>query len=156
MTILYISLGAIAVALIVYIVMHIHQQKMSKEVQEKTEKSLKTYGEVTKEHHHTFLTIDDVTYQIVYVHVSSSAELTINSTTIWEVREYGKSRLIHQGHLMTSKTPKIVVVYPLTQVIKRYINENEMEFVKYNKMFYNMYVVRHFELDSLLEELTHA
>ena len=41
-------------------------------------------------------------------------------------------------------------------VVKRYINENEMEFVKYNKMFYDMYVVRHFELENLLKELKDA
>ena len=136
--------------------MHIHQQKVSKEIQERTEKTCQKYGELTKEHHHTFLTIDEKKYQVMYVYIPTGAELTINSTTIWEIREHGKSKLLHQGHLQQSKTTKIMIVYPATQVIKRYINENEMEFVKYNKMFYNMYVCRHFELDSLLEELTHA
>ena len=96
------------------------------------------------------------TYQIMYFHVPIQSELTINSTTMWEIRDKGKSELINQQHFLSSTDPKIIIIYPSQGVIKRYINENEMEFVKYNKMFYNMYIVRSFELENLLKELNNA
>jgi len=156
MPFLYISLGVIAVLFLIYMFSHIHQKKVSDEIQNETETMMSKFGKVSKEHQHTYVTIAGITYQVIYVYVPLRAELTINSTTIWEVRESGKSRLIHQGHLLASPKPKIMIIYPASQVIKRYINENEMEFVKYNKMFYNMYVCRYSEVSTLLEELADA
>lgn len=156
MPIVYISLGAILIGIIVYGFVYVHQKKVSETIKNQTNIVLETYGIIKNEHHHTLLDINGITYQILYAYVPSNAELTINSKIMWEIRDSSKPRLINQQHFLSSKYPKIVIVYPSALVIKRYINENEMEFVKYNKMFYDMYVCRHFELETLLKELKDA
>ncbi|PKK93076.1 MAG: hypothetical protein CVV61_06520, partial [Tenericutes bacterium HGW-Tenericutes-6] len=67
-----------------------------------------------------------------------------------EIRDAGSSSLVDQSAFLSSPYKKIIIIYPSTLVIKRYINENEMEFVKINKSFYDMYVLRAFELDQFL------
>ena len=156
MTILYISIGAIIIGLVAYILVFMHHKKTSEAIKNQVNTVLNQYGTIKKEHEKELFILDDVTYQILYAYIPSNAELTINSKIMWEIRDSVKPKLMNQQHFLSSKYPKIVVVYPSTMVVKRYINENEMEFVKYNKMFYDMYVVRHFELENLLKELKDA
>jgi len=130
----------------------VHQKKKSEEIKESTIELLKEYGEFSHEHKQNLLKINDKIYQILFFYVPTHAELTINSKKIWEVRDASKSNLIDQTHFLKSNYPKIVVVYPTTVKIKRYLNENELEFVSYKKPFYEMFVVRHFELIELLKE----
>jgi Tfp pilus assembly protein PilE len=129
-----------------------HQKKKSEEIKQSTIELLKQYGEFSHEHKQNLFKINDKTYQILFFYVPTNAELTINSKKIWEVRDASKSNLIDQTHFLKSNQTKIVVVYPTTVKIKRYINENELEFVSYKRPFYEMYVVRHFELIELLKE----
>lgn len=156
MPILYISLGVIFLGFIVYVFVYTHQKKVSEKIKAETKNVISTYAKIKSEHHHELIEINHVTYQILYAYVPANAELTINSKIMWEIRDGSKPRLINQQHFLSSQYPKIVIIYPSSMVIKRYINENEMEFVKYNKMFYNMYVCRHFELENLLKELKDA
>lgn len=156
MPFLYIGLGAAVLSFVIYVALITHQKKISDTIKQDTQKTLLKYGELKHEHRYDLLKLEDGTYHILYVYVPQNAELTINSKTIWEIRDASKSKLLNQQHFLSSPYPKIVIVYPASQVIKRYINENELEFVKYNKMFYNIYVIRHFELDSLLKELKDA
>ncbi len=129
-----------------------HQKKKSEEIKESTIELLKTYGEFSHEHKKHLFKINGKTYQILFFYCATNSDLTINSKKIWEVRDASKSNLIDQTHFLKTDYPKIVIVYPTTVKIKRYLNENELEFVSYKKPFYDMYVVRHFELDDLLKE----
>ncbi len=156
MTLLYIALGTFGVIGIIYLILFIYQKKMSKAIKEETKQTFLIYGTLKDEHQKRIFNLNGKTYQIMYFHVPIQSELTINSTTMWEIRDKGKSELINQQHFLSSTDPKIIIIYPSQGVIKRYINENEMEFVKYNKMFYNMYIVRSFELENLLKELNNA
>ena len=109
--------------------------------------TLEAYGTLS---HHTY-TINDDTFEIHLLPVSGNAELIINSPTIWEVRNGSTSRLIHQQALKNNKE-KLIIVYPLTQPIKRYINENEMVFINYKDYFHHMHIIRMDELIPFLEE----
>ena len=129
-----------------------HQKKKSEEIKENSIMLLKQYGNFSHEHKQSLFKINDKTYQILFFYVPTNSDLTINSKKIWEVRDASKSNLIDQTHFLKSNYPKIVIVYPTTVKIKRYINENELEFVSYKKPFYEMYIVRHFELIELLKE----
>jgi hypothetical protein len=151
-------LPEIIIAILVVIILavigyaSIHQKKKSEEIKVSTIELLKKYGEFSHEHKQDLFRINGKTYHILFFYVPTHAELTINSKKIWEVRDASKSNLIDQTHFLKSNYQKIVIVYPTTVKIKRYINENELEFISYKKPFYDMYVVRHFELDELLKE----
>ncbi|MDO9629098.1 MAG: hypothetical protein Q7I99_04280 [Acholeplasmataceae bacterium] len=129
-----------------------HQKKKSEEIKQNSIELLKSYGEFSHEHKKNLFKINGKTYQVLFFYVATNADLTINSRSIWEIRDGTKPNLVDQTHFLKSEYPKIVIVYPTTVKIKRYLNENELEFVSYNKFFYEMYVVRHFELIELLKE----
>jgi hypothetical protein len=148
--ILIVILAVVILAIVGYA--GFHQKKKSEEIKASSIELLKTRGEFFHEHKRNLFKINDKTYQILFFYVPTNADLTINSKKIWEVRDASKSNLIDQSHFLKSDYPKIVIVYPTTVKIKRYLNENELEFVSYKKSFYNMYVLRHFELIELLNE----
>lgn len=156
MIFIYIGLPVLVVFLIIYSAQNIHDKKRSEQVKLETKKLFETYGSLHHEHHHEILEINDQKFQILYYMVPQNAELTINSKIIWEVRTASKSMLINQKHFLSSNHPKIVIVYPTEMKMKRYINENEMEFITYKRMFHNMYVIKPTELEDLLKELSHA
>lgn len=105
------------------------------------------------EHHgsHLTWTYGGQTYQLLFYKIPFSQELTINSKLIWEIHYAGGSRLINQTHFLSSKQPKIVIIYPSAIKIKRYINENEMVFVEPNDFFHNMHVIRGIDVQPFLE-----
>lgn len=152
----YIAIGAFLLMMTGYIIMIAHQKKIDRQVKEDTMKILHAYGHVRHEHHHLMIDLNLNTYQVLWYFVPTHAELTINSKIMWEIKESGKIHLINQSRFLSSTYPKIVIIYPTTVRMKRYINENEMEFITYNKTFHNMYIVRPHELESLLKELKHA
>jgi hypothetical protein len=156
MIFIYIGIGVVVLMVVGYGFMLAHQKKMYQAVKEDAIKTLQKWGQVRYEHHHLVIDLKDESYQILFYHVPANAELTINSKTMWEVKTSGQTSLINQTHFLSSSLTKMVIVFPTTLKMKRYINENEMEFIVYNKKFHNMYVIRPHELQTLLEELSHA
>jgi len=144
--------GAAFVGLVAYGLIGTHQKKQNQMVIEKAKTELSPYGHVETKDKMLLFTTKNKTYEVLFYRVGLHSELTINSKAIWEIKDASSSRLINQLGFLSGKYPKIVVVFPTTVVVKRYINENELEFVKFNKPFNDMYIVRHFELSSLLNE----
>ncbi len=108
------------------------------------------YGTYDKDNQ--ILALKDETYHIIYFKVPRQAELIINSPKIWEVRSSFGQKLYDQTRILSNPGKKIVIIYPDVQPIKRYINENEMVFVK--KTFFNqMYIIPIYELENLLAEV---
>lgn len=156
MIFIYIGLPVLVVFIILYTAQSKAQKKKSEQVREETKKLFEEYGKLSMEHHHLIYETNEKKYNILYYYVPSNQELTINSQTIWEVRTSSKSLIINQKHFLSSPYPKIIIVYPTEMRLKRYINENEMEFITYKRMFHNMYVIKPHELEDLLKEINHA
>ena len=76
----------------------------------------------------------------------------INSPRIWEVRSGSGQKLINQAYLNDTKIKKIIIIYPEVPPIKRYINENEMVFIK-TSLFNNMHVIPFHLLEQLLKRI---
>lgn len=143
-----------AILIIIYIALMIHQKKNENKIKEKTRSIIQAYGSVTETNGQLNLTIHDQIYSIIHIHVPANAELTINSRNKWDIHAIGKSHIIDQTHRLSSPYPKIVIIYPSTLRIKRYINENEMVFVSYSDRVYDFYVVRFHEIEDLLKRLS--
>jgi len=71
---------------------------------------------------------------------------------MWEIIDSGTSKMSDQSIFLATEKPKLVMIYPTTHVIKRYINENEMVFVKPTDSFYEMNLIRTIELEEVLKE----
>lgn len=98
-----------------------------------------------------FFKINGTEYEIIFYYLNTKTELSVNSPKIWE--EKGASNnLVDQSKLTKSPFKKIIIVYPSTNRILRYINENEVEFID-TKFTYNFYLITYNKIDELLKKL---
>jgi hypothetical protein len=139
-------------SLSLYLGIYIFQRKRNQRIRNEVLSLLNSKGLVSTDHGRQFFKINDKTYELLFFYVPSFAELTINSKIIWEIKDSSKSRLFNQSHFLSSPFEKLIIVFPSQVAIKRFINENELVFVKYNEPFNNIYVVRTNELNNLLHE----
>jgi len=151
--ILEILLIAGALGLIAYVLIKVHQLKIGKEFKQKSIALFNQYGIYYKDQKIEYFKTNEKTYQVLFFSLHHNHELTVNSKIMWEVKGQGKPILINQSEFLKLDKEKIVIVFPSTSKIKRFINENELEFVSYNQMFYKMYLVRFMELEILLKEI---
>lgn len=140
-----------SLAIGLYLTVFITQTYKSKKIKDQIYQICQLYGKLTRVNQKDYVEINGTNYQLLFFYVPGQAELTINSRTMWEIKSAAKSNLINQSIFLSSDKPKIVVIYPSTSSIKRYINENELIFVNFNEPFYNMYVVRKHDLEKLFE-----
>lgn len=150
--ILEIIIGSAILGLTGIAVLTTIQKKKNDTIKASSIELLKRYGTVEHHGHQTTFSMQEKTWKLLFFMVPPNQDLTVNSRTVWEIRDASKSRLINQSHFLASEKPKLVIIYPSTLIIKRYINENELVFVKYNQPFYNMNLVRHIELEAFLME----
>jgi c-di-AMP phosphodiesterase-like protein len=144
----------VIIIIISFTTFKLYQIKLRNQIIEKAKETLSKYGKLYQDQKMDLIDINSETYQVLFFNVYQNAELTVNSKTVWEIKSQGKPLIINQSGFLSSNYKKIVIIYPSTYKIKRYINENELEFVQYNKPFYNMYLVRYLELIDLLKELS--
>lgn len=142
------------VLLVIYLVLIFQQKKNETKIKENTKSIIQQYGDMTDNNGKLTVKIHEEMYSISFIHVPANAELTINSRNKWDIHAIGKSHIIDQTQRLSSPHVKIVIVYPSTLRIKRYINENEMVFVPYADKVYDFYVVRILELEDLLKRLS--
>ena len=147
-------LTVLGIAVLITLVWVFKQEKKLKSQKETLIETMKAYGTIRHDHHRVLLTLKDETYEVKFFRLHPYQDLCINSRKIWEIRGSGKPRLLDQSAFLAIKHKKIVIIYPSTQTIKRFINENELEFVSYKQSFFDMYVVKHHELDVFLSEMT--
>jgi hypothetical protein len=144
----------VVLVLIAFILIKVHHHQIKLDIINKSKELLSKYGILYQDNKLDLIDIKDKTYQVLFFNVHPNQELTINSKTIWEIKSQGKPLLINQTSYLSSNYLKIVIIFPSTFKIKRYINENELEFVQFQNLVYNMHLVRYLELDELLKELS--
>lgn len=148
----YLIVSLVILVTLVFLVM---QQKKRENMKKEIANLLARYGVLSNTNGQMQYQIGRSHYRVMFFYLPEHSELTINSRVIWELRSTGKPRLINQSEFLKGETKKIIIVYPSNAPIKRYINENEMEFIHYQTEFYNMRVLRVFEIsDWAKEELT--
>jgi len=146
-------IGLVVLCLISFVIWFYMTNKQNKINQEKAIDLLKKHGTITKKDKNLLFETSTQTYEILCYKISKTHELTINSKAIWEIHMKSKSTLINQTSFLSSKYPKIIIVYPIDTKIKRFINENEMVFIDYKDEFNNMRIVKINELELLLTEV---
>lgn len=142
--------SVLALGLSVYFIFMILHKKTSIRIKDEVVALLKNYGSVNVEGKNIQFKSKKKIYTVLLFNVSLNSELTINSQTKWEVRAKGQSLVIDQEQFLSSDLPKLVIVHPTMQPIKRYINENEMVFVKPQDQIYQMNIMLKTELEKAL------
>ena len=115
---------------------------------------LKELGDLTKSIIKAYdynLKIDGVVYYIRFVNTYSFKELSFNSNSHWQLKPHKKINLINPNGFDFLEGNKIIIVTGSPKNVIKYINENEVVFVKpLEKCFtYNVFLKE--ELDLIKE-----
>ena len=117
---------------------------------------LSTYGNIFVVDGKTMFSFQDKQVEVLFFTLKSTEELVINSRVMWEVFRLNKAMLYDQTEFLKSEEQKWIIIYPSISRIKRFINENEMVFVKAFDQVYDYQLILHIELEDYLEDLKHG
>jgi hypothetical protein len=148
----YLPYILILVVFIIFLFLYINLKQKQK-IKTETIKILEKHGKVSIKNKHLLFYKEDRIYEILFYKIAMHHELTINSKIFWEIHTKAGSQLINQTSFLSSHYQKIIILYPITTKIKRFINENEMVFVDYHDVFFNMRLVKFDEIKDFFSEV---
>ena len=108
-------------------------------------------------------------FYIKYVFIPKNSSITINSSTTWCLRfgggnrkgrnypnkEYMKYMQPFLAATFNNQKPiqKLVILYPSTEVVLRYLNESDIAVVKFNETAHGVKLINYTDLDQKLIEI---
>lgn len=104
---------------------------------------LKKHGSLKESNNSSFdyyYMIDNEKYQLKLIHIGNHKELSINSKKHWQVKPANKLKMIPTNGFDGLEEPKILFVYPEPVKMIKYVNENEIVFIKPNEKCFDFYV----------------
>lgn len=146
----YIIAGIVVVAIIViaYIIIWIEKTKLKTKII----KEISRHGKLEKsnETSHDFIfksTESEIALKMVYV--GHAKELSINSKRHWQIHRGKGINFVSTRGFEKLQRPKAIVVYPTPKRIVKYINENEVVFVKPLEKCFDFYLLTEESLEKL-------
>lgn len=112
-------------------------------------KQLEKYGKIKKENNLIHLETKNKTYQIIFFRTKKLDFITINSSKIIEIKNRSKFRYIKYDY--SKGNHKILIPLPYSNITKKVINENEVEFVDYKTSFNNFNIVLPEEINDFIK-----
>lgn len=152
----YISIGIILSVIIGFFVLSIFEKKRFRDIKQGIIEKLSAYGNVFVVDGKTMFSFQDKQVEVLFFTLKSTEELVINSRVMWEVFRMNKAMLYDQTEFLKSEEQKWIIIYPSISRVKRFINENEMVFVKAFDQVYDYQLILHIELEDYLEDLKHG
>lgn len=152
----YISIGVILCVIIGFFVLSIFEKKRFRDIKQEIIEKLSSYGNIFDVEGKTMFSFQDKQVEVLFFTLKSTEELVINSRVMWEVFRMNKAMLYDQTEFLKSEEQKWIIIYPSIHRIKRFINENEMVFVKAFDQVYDYQLILHIELEDYLEDLKHG
>lgn len=152
----YISIGIILSVIMGFFVLSIFEKKRFRDIKQGIIEKLSAYGNVFVVDGKTMFSFQDKQVEVLFFTLKSTEELVINSRVMWEVFRLNKAMLYDQTEFLKSEEQKWIIIYPSISRIKRFINENEMVFVKAFDQVYDYQLILHIELEDYLEDLKHG
>lgn len=141
---------ALVITALVFLYLFIEKKKYIKNIKEQ----LKEIGEVTLSNNKAYdvsLKINDKEIYVKFLYLGGHKDLSINSPAHFEVKFRGKSTMFKTGGFENIKEDKALLVFPPPNRILKYINENEVVFVKYEEKCFDFYLFTSDEIDKIEE-----
>ncbi|MFA5720215.1 MAG: hypothetical protein WC939_04055 [Acholeplasmataceae bacterium] len=105
--------------------------------------ALEKLGKLTPSHHKAYdydFYIKDQIFKLKVLYLGHYKELSINSKQHWQLKPSNKIKLIPTQGFDTLDEPKMLIVYPHPTKMVKYINENEIVFIKPNEKCFDFYI----------------
>lgn len=97
------------------------------------------------------LTIDDKLIKVRFIYMWSKRSISFNSITHWQLHPSNKPKMINPKNFHLEKGIKLIIVYPTPFKMVKYINENEIVFVKPTEPCFDYYVITPKEFKTIKE-----
>jgi hypothetical protein len=95
--------------------------------------------------------LNEINYLVKFIFVGNIKELSFNSLRHWQIKDKKKNPMINPKGFELLEGNKVIIVYPAPKQILKYINENEVVFVRPNEKCFDYYVYT----DSTIDEIKH-
>lgn len=150
----YIAPGLLVLSGIVFLSIYLTEQRKLKAEKKDYLTLLSTYGTLKEENGRYFFNMHGEDVEICFFILKQNEELILNSRVMWEIFRMKKAMIVDQTEFLSGPLIKWIIIYPSTAFIKRYINENEMEFLKPEDVIYDYQIISGFDLERFLKEKT--
>lgn len=133
------TIAVVLLITIMLVVQKINQTKARKEIIT----LLMQEGNITEanEKSHDFIYDNNgVTAYVKLINIGHVKEFSVNSKRHWQVKKSGSSYLLPTGGFEDLEDNKIIIVYPKPLKMVKYINENEIVFVKAEDLSFDFYL----------------
>lgn len=97
------------------------------------------------------LMIDNRTIKVRFIYMGSKRSISFNSIAHWQLHPSNKPKMINPKNFHLEKGLKLIIVYPTPTKMVKYINENEIVFVKPDELCFDYYVITSNELETIKE-----
>ncbi len=148
-SLIFIAVGILIIT-VVSLIIKANIKKQTKEIIKK----LNEIGTLTPSnkgaYHYDFL-VNGVTYKLKLLYIGGYKELSINSKTHWQVKPAKKIKLIPLNGFDLVEEPKMLIVYPHPNKMVKYINENEIVFIRPLEKCFDFYLFTNKELNEIKE-----
>jgi 2-polyprenyl-3-methyl-5-hydroxy-6-metoxy-1,4-benzoquinol methylase len=144
----YLGLGILVVIVIaIIIIIELNKQKFVRAI----EHQLKHHGKL--EHsklnsHQYVLTTKDRTILIRLIYAPSVNEVSFNSKRHWQLFSSSGKKMIETHGFQEIQGEKLLLIYPQPGKIVKYINENEVVFVKPEMDVFGMHAIHINQIDE--------
>lgn len=117
-------------------------------------KALMKFGKLEKSKVPSYdyvLTINDKKIKVRFIYMGSKRSISFNSIAHWQLHPSNKPKMINPKNFHLEKGLKLIIVYPIPFKMVKYINENEIVFVKPNELCFDYYVITPKEFEVIKE-----
>lgn len=149
----YVTIGIIGLAIIGFFVLLFFEKKRLDKIKNEMLDILSRYGNIDIDSGKTLFKFQNHQIEVLFFTLKSVEELVVNSRVMWEIFRANKAMLIDQTEFLKSENYKWIIIYPSISRIKRYINENEMVFIKHHDQIYDYQLILWVELEEYLEDM---
>lgn len=145
----------IILLVVAFIGLNYFLHSLKKKNLEKIKEELKLVGEVesVKEIYDFNLKVNNESYMIKVIYAANLKEVSFNSKKHWQVSNSSGSKMLDTKGFEELTGRKIVLIYPKPERVLRYINENEVVFVKPSMDVFGMTVLSMSELTEYFKTI---
>ena len=147
----YLGLGIlVAIVIAIIVVIELNKQKFIRAI----EHQLKHHGklEYTKLNSHQYvLNTQNRRIQIRLIYAPSVNEVSFNSKRHWQLFSSSGKKMIETHGFQDIEGDKLLLIYPQPGKIVKYINENEVVFVKPGMDVFGMHAIHINQIDQYFQ-----
>ena len=146
----YIIAGVILVILVIgfWIIITNLERRLKNSIIDKLSK----LGVLSKSNHKAYdydYKINNINFLVKFIFVGNIRELSFNSLRHWQIKDKKKNPMINTKGFELLEGNKVIIVYPAPKQILKYINENEVVFVRPNEKCFDYYVYTENTIDEI-------